>query len=130
LKVEGNGTGPFNILPKNNSYIGFKKLDMTGIKQLELLATATTRDGASGGIIEIRLGSVTGELIGQTEVFLPGQGPVSTAPRQRGLVTLKVDVKPTSGFQDIYFVFKNDKAKGVQPLMAVTNIKFNQERVN
>lgn len=33
-------------------------------------------------------------------------------------------LKPTEGVQDVYFVFKNESAKSVQPLMSLTTIKF------
>ena len=58
-----------NLIPKNNGYIGFKKVDISGIKQLELNVSANPQQGFIGGTIEIRLGSPTGELIGQTEVL-------------------------------------------------------------
>ncbi len=41
---------------------------------------------------------------------------------------IKTDIKPVQGVHDIYFVFKNEKAKGDQPLMTVSNIKFNNEK--
>ena len=39
---------------------------------------------------------------------------------------LDIAVKPVSGFQDLYFVFKNDKAKKGQPLCSVTDIMVSQ----
>jgi len=41
---------------------------------------------------------------------------------------IKADIKLTSGPHDIYFVFKNDNAKGEQPLMSVSNIRFNNTK--
>ena len=41
---------------------------------------------------------------------------------------IKTDIKPVNGLHDIYFVFKNENAKGDQPLMSVSNIKFNNEK--
>jgi cytochrome c len=41
---------------------------------------------------------------------------------------IKTDIKTISGQHDIYFVFKNENAKGDQPLMSVSNIKFNNEK--
>jgi cytochrome c len=38
---------------------------------------------------------------------------------------IKTDIKPVSGLHDLYFVFKNENVKGDQPLMSVSNIKFN-----
>jgi cytochrome c len=56
------------VLPKNNGYIGYKGIDLTGVKQLELFASANPSQGFSGGTIEIHLDAPTGELIGQTEI--------------------------------------------------------------
>jgi len=67
VKVNGlNGTT--NIIPYKDGYIAFKKLDMTGIKQLELAAMATVLDNTPGGLIEIHIDSPTGILLGQTKV--------------------------------------------------------------
>jgi len=41
---------------------------------------------------------------------------------------IKTDIKTVSGQHDIYFIFKNDNAKADQPLMSVSNIKFNNEK--
>ncbi len=38
---------------------------------------------------------------------------------------IKTDIKPVDGIHDLYFVFKNENVKGDQPLMSVSNIKFN-----
>jgi cytochrome c len=56
------------VLPKANGYIGFKGIDFTGVKQLELGVSANPMQGFVGGIIEIHLDSPTGDLIGQTEI--------------------------------------------------------------
>jgi len=42
---------------------------------------------------------------------------------------IKTDIKPVSGLHDLYFVFKNENVKGDQPLMSVSNIKFNNVKV-
>ncbi len=41
---------------------------------------------------------------------------------------IKTDLKPVTGVHDLYFVFKNENAKGDQPLMSVSNIKFNNKK--
>ncbi|SOD78141.1 PQQ-dependent sugar dehydrogenase [Spirosoma fluviale] len=69
VKAKGMGKGE-NVIPYANSYIGFRKLDLTGIKQLELTATAQRREGSSGGTIEVHLDSPTGPLVGETIVEL------------------------------------------------------------
>jgi cytochrome c len=57
-----------NALPYQNGYIVFKNIDLSGVKQLALSATADPSEGYAGGIIEIHLDETTGELIGQAEV--------------------------------------------------------------
>jgi cytochrome c len=41
---------------------------------------------------------------------------------------IKTDIPAIAGMHDIYFVFKNDQAKGDQVLMSVSKIKFNDEK--
>jgi cytochrome c len=67
-KVQAMFAVGVNALPYNNGYIVFKNIDLTGIKQLALSATANPSQGYAGGIIEIRLDGKDGDLIGQAEV--------------------------------------------------------------
>lgn len=69
VKAKGMGKGE-NVIPYDNAYIGFKKLDLTGIKQLELTASAQRREGSAGGTIEMHLGSPTGPVVGETKLEL------------------------------------------------------------
>ncbi|MFD2934181.1 PQQ-dependent sugar dehydrogenase [Spirosoma flavum] len=68
----------------NDSYIGYNQLDLTDIGQIDLLVQATSRVGAVGGNIEVRLDSPTGPLVGKTTVVkvsnpaFPGAAPAST----------------------------------------------------
>ena len=160
-----------NVIPYANGYIGFKDIDLTGIKQLALTATANPSQGFLGGIIEVRLDGPTGELIGQAEIkaenpfakFMTAQqaaqdaggakkadsakgkpgaqpggnkpAPNAKAPAKRPTMAdfaklmagmaAKVDIKGVNGEHNLYFVFKNDKAKPNQPLMSFSNIQFN-----
>ncbi|GAB3957574.1 hypothetical protein GCM10028805_50530 [Spirosoma harenae] len=147
LKGRGMGAG-MNVIPFANSYIGFHKLDLTGIKKLDMNASAQRREGSAGGTVEVRLDSPTGPLIGETNVDVAPEvdmaklmaqmesaAPASTSatagtaaappPRPRRPVpSVKMNLKDTEGVHDVYFVFKNDKAKAIQPLMTVSSIKF------
>lgn len=151
-----------NVLPKKDGYIGFKKIDLTGVKQLEISATANPSQGFTGGIIEVREGSTTGALLGQTEVkpadpFVAmmsaadatqnaggvkgGKTPAPAAKAAASKKTakrpnfdlaslfaapgLKVNIGDVIGEHDLYFVFKNDKAKPAEPLVSVSDIKLN-----
>ena len=57
-----------NVIPKNGGYIGFRNLDLSFIRELELNATANPTQGFAGGDIEIRIDSPAGELLGLATV--------------------------------------------------------------
>jgi cytochrome c len=108
-----------NIIARKDGYIGFKKIDLTGIKQMELAAYATALENTPGGTIEVRLDSPTGALLGQTEYE-----QLEVRPKNQNWV--KTDIKETAGLHDLYFVFKNDKAKVTDALLLFNAIKFEQ----
>lgn len=51
-----------------------------------------------------------------------GSPPAVRNPFARPPVYLSL--KAIEGVHDVYFVFKNDKAKAIQPLMSLSSIKF------
>ena len=55
------------VIPKPNGYIGFTKIDLTGIKKLDLTVAGRRprRRWRLASTIEVRAGSPTGELLGQ-----------------------------------------------------------------
>ncbi|MEA5405998.1 PQQ-dependent sugar dehydrogenase [Arcicella sp. DC2W] len=124
----------------NNAYLGYKNIDLKEISQVELTAQAQTRVGASGGFVELRLDSPTGTLLGKSEIIEPREvrmGPpptTTTAPANGQAATpparpnpntiLKIAVPANAGQHDVYFVFKNDKAKDSQIVMSVSAIEF------
>ena len=64
------------VIPKPNGYIGFTKIDLTGIKKLDLTVQGGGRGGAGlGSTIEVRAGSPTGELLGQLTYTPPAEAP-------------------------------------------------------
>lgn len=124
----------------NNAYLGYKNIDLNEIALVELTAQAQTRVGASGGFVELRLDSPTGALIGKSETIEPrevrmgppptttapanGQAAATTPPARPAPNSLKIAVPANSGQHDVYFVFKNDKAKDSQIVMSVSAIEF------
>ena len=122
VKVNGQD-GSVNVIPTANGFIGFKKLDLTGIRQLELNVTTSPRENNPGGKIEIRIYSPTGTLLGQSEV-----PSVADEPRNANAAPLKIDIKTTNGLHDVYLVFKNDQAKPIEPLMSLNSIRFVDEK--
>jgi cytochrome c len=135
-----SGRGSAGVLPRNKSYIGFKGVDLAGVKKAELAARADARSGNVGGTIEVRLDSPTGPMVGQAVVNAPGggaSGPTATdiqaaggGGRGRGRggpAPISIDLKESRGVHDVYFVFRNDRATGAQPLMTVSTVRFAME---
>lgn len=118
VKVNGLD-GSTNIVAHANGYIGFKKLDMTGIKQLQFSASASTLENNPGGIIEVHADTPVGELLGQVDVQILDKKP-------KVPVLLTTNVKAITGRHDIYFVFKNDKAKPIESLLSLKTIVFGE----
>ena len=131
------------VIPKANSHIAYRNIDLTGIARVDVMAQASPRNDNVGGTIEVRTGSPTGPLLGQGVVSLPGgrgagasAGEAQTAGtgaapaaggRGRGPGGgLQIPLKPTTGVHDVYFVFKNPSATAIQPLMTVSTITFVQ----
>jgi cytochrome c len=122
------------ILPTHGGHIGYKGLDLTGVKAIEFQAQAQARGGHAGGAIEIRTGSPTGPQIGRFELTLGGpQGPTATQIQEAGGAAqgrggrggrggVVTQIKPVAGVQDLYFVFRNEKALASQPLMTLSGI--------
>lgn len=116
----------------DNSQFALKQIDLTGIQQIDVLSAINQRNGGIGGAVEIRLGSPTGELLGQSEKigrkegggFRPPQGVNPIEWRRQNANRAIVKIKPTSGMQDLYFIFKNADAKGDQVLMSILEIEF------
>ncbi len=57
-----------------NPHLGYKGLDLTGISTIDIAASAQARVNAAGGVIEIRLDSPTGPVIGKTNAIEVAQG--------------------------------------------------------
>ena len=132
-----------NATAKVGGHLGFQDIDLTGIKQLEISASATRRDNHVGGEIEVRLDSPTGELLGTTKVepqeprppgagggAVDGKAPPAGAGRGfRPGASVKVDLKETSGRHSVYLVFKNVAAKPGDRLLSLTTVKFNNQKL-
>ncbi|MFK7947630.1 MAG: ThuA domain-containing protein [Saprospiraceae bacterium] len=80
----------------DGEYLMFEDIDLTDISQL-LLHVPVPAWYFKGGFLEVRVGSTHGELLARKELRVGQIKPF----------TLKL--KPTTGKNDVYFVFKNDK---------------------
>ena len=148
VKAKGMGKGE-NIIAFNNGYFGFKQLDLTGIQKLETNAAAQRREGAAGGKLEVHIDSPAGPVIGEVNLELAPevdvaklmaqmeqqqkenakQGDAAKKPAQPAFNPFAakpvfVTLKPTEGKHDLYFVFKNDPATAMQPLLSISKVKF------
>lgn len=100
------------IITTPNTHAAFKKIDMTGITGLDMVVAAPVEQlNAQGGVVEVHDGAADGPLIGKTDFIPPSNDPnvfaAGATPK-----TWNVPVAPMAGFHDLYFVFKNDTAKG------------------
>ena len=103
-RQQPHGDGPSLVSDiKDGSYIGFRNIDLTGIKAL----TFNLATGTDGGTIEVRKGAPDGKLMGTVTVE-PGADDSSWSK----LRTVSAPVKAgAAGMDDLFFVFRNSKAK-------------------
>lgn len=140
----------FNIVG-NNAHLGFKNLDLTGIKEIEFVAQAQPRVDATGGVIEVHIDGPDGKLVGKTEPILPKamdfreamaklaqqntgtkKQPVPNSAAgidfnalQRIMSSVVVaPIEAQQGEHDVYFVFKNPKTKAGQIMVQMVEINF------
>ena len=118
------GAGPMNVLPMHGGYVVYNGVDLTGITQVQLDATANNRNGTIGGNVEFRIGALDGELIGSLGVEVtesrwrgPRPEPPSTA------------LNASEGLHNLYVVFTNESARPIDPLLSFSRITFSNEPV-
>jgi len=105
----------------NNSYVGFKQIDLTNIAQALFMITSPEQLlHAAGGTLEIHLDSPTGTMIGTTPLIVPTTGPPMTSPPSM----IPAVITPTTGKHDVYFVYRNEKSPAGQSLFILMNIQF------
>ena len=120
----GTQPHPLVIVMGSDTYVRFDQLDLTGIRAMELAVSVPKAQlSAVGGRVEIRVDSSTGPLLGRTDDLLPTE---SKDPAEVFKPTIvKVNLTPTIGRHDLYFVFKNEKA-GKSPLFVPVTAQFIQ----
>ncbi|MFK8165589.1 MAG: carbohydrate-binding protein, partial [Lewinella sp.] len=137
----------FNVV-EDGGYIGFEDLDLTGIGELLIHAEAPSRAAAAGGVIEVRLDTPDGTLVGSTEKVAPldidfwaelgklrasweAGGKKGPRPGRRELTALlmpgfAVPLGDIEGKHDVFFVVRNGDAKTGQILVQLNNIEFKE----
>nr|WP_293837045.1 PQQ-dependent sugar dehydrogenase [uncultured Arsenicibacter sp.] len=109
------------IPAKSGAYIGLKEVDLTGVTGLLLAASAPKPQvNAAGGLVEIRLDSPTGKVIGKSDFLEPSE-KMDFAPKMLNvpLTEMVTDDKR----HDIYLVFLNPKTENGS-LMVVMGTEF------
>jgi cytochrome c len=111
------------IPAKSGAYIALKQIDLTGVKSVQVMAAAPKPQlNAVGGKVELRLGSPTGTLLGESMMLEPSE-TMNFAPNM-----LNIPIKMPAGgtgkpLQDVYLVFVNPKSTE-QSLMVVMGTTF------
>ena len=83
----------------DNAYLGYNKIDLTDIKQIQFIVQATPNSGAAGGIIEIHLDTPEGKLIGQTEMIVSKPFDMARMMENMGGSKPKPGAKPVANKQ-------------------------------
>ncbi len=97
------------VAARDGAHLVFKDIDLTGVRAVTA-RVGTAMGGATGGRIELRLDGVDGPTAGQVAV------PPSAAP---GVQAYAVEIQPTDGAHDLYFVFRSDAAGSQAPVCFV-----------
>ncbi|MEL6944773.1 MAG: c-type cytochrome [Bacteroidota bacterium] len=139
---------PLFNMNEHNGYLAYHDLDLTGIKEIIISAEANERNGAAGAIIEVRLDSEDGQLLGTTEKVEPVNidiyaevakyvaawekgGKKGPRPNRRSVQRMlqpifTIPVNDINTKHNVYFVFKNPEAKEGQILVRLYNIEFSR----
>lgn len=101
------------------SWIRFDQLDLKGIKNLDLALSP----GNTSGKLEIRIGSPTGTVIGETKTLSKADRPANLEGQ---FFPVRVSLSPVEEIQDIFLVFVPDKEVSIWNTFNVSTIKFNR----
>lgn len=134
----------------DESYIGFKEIDLSGITGVDLLIQASNRTSSAGGVLEIRLDSPDGQKIGEALVKQVDTGDelegIAKVPERKiyqeqlqrmelgaaeyflgrsQVINVKLD--KTDGKHDLYFVTDSPNARFNQNVLSFSGIEFLNE---
>ncbi len=112
------------IASKDGAYLVFKNLDLTGIGTLGIAGTANKAYGMAGGKVEVRLGSPTGALIGETNAIISKAPAPSASNPMGGVDMVFTPIKPTAGQQDVYLVCKSSSRDESAMLFVLMQVIF------
>jgi cytochrome c len=108
------------LMMSSSSHIAFKNIDMTGLQQINVYARARQRAEDWGGIVEIRLDSPTGKLLGEAELKI-----TNSSEWDGGLPKpLSFTFAPINGIHTVYLIAKNPKAPADRSLLQLIEVEF------
>ena len=99
----------------DDSYIAFRRLDLTGIGRLTYKVHSDALH-SSGGRIELRLDRPDGPLVSSAEISVEGGS--------WGDQEVTASIKETAGEHDLYFVFRHDGGVTPEALFMLDWIRF------
>ncbi|WP_435357882.1 PQQ-dependent sugar dehydrogenase [Emticicia sp. SJ17W-69] len=106
------GTMDLPIVIAANSNLSFNNIDLKGITRLEMTIVAPVQQlNSQGGVVEVHLDSPDGPIYGISEFVQPKDDPNLFNGKSKP-VPYKIPITPVNGIHSLYFVFKNEKAKG------------------
>ena len=112
----------------SGSVVAFRQVDLTGVRQVEVVADALTNQKQPGGIVEVRLGSATGTLVGTAKIeprqVAFGGGGGGGGRRGRGPAGVSVTLPETKGRHDLFLVFRNEAAADAPVLMSFSSLRL------
>lgn len=121
----------------DKSFIGYKHIDLTGVKNITVYIQNSDRSGTKGGTIELRLDSPEGDLLSTSEAIPtntprgPRRAPegvnIKDWRRQhssKGVLNVSADA---TGHHDVYLVFRNANAVSNDYLMKLTEVVFSNK---
>lgn len=127
--LDGIETGRFGATVSKGSHAVFKNIDLTQVKQLDVMANVMARSNHTGGTIEVRLGGPKGELLGAATLDAP-EPPQGGGRRGFGGFrrdSVYIAIREVSGKKDLCLIFRNDAAEDGANLMSVSSITFSAE---
>jgi cytochrome c len=112
----------FVIGTSNGAYIGFEHIDLTNISNMTMVASAPKNYGFFGGTVEIRIDSPDGPIVGTSSEIVAIES-TGGAPS-----IAKAQIKPTQGYHNLYFVFRNPNTTVGQNLFTLINIMMGTDQ--
>lgn len=122
IRKVSNGGMNLIIPDKSGTYLILNQVDLDNMKEFQVMAMAPKPQlNSAGGKIELRIGSPTGELLGESKMLEPSEA-FDFTPTILSIL-IKSPTSTSGKLHDLYVVFVN-KNSGEQSLMIVMGTEF------